>query len=123
MGVKVNVARWLPHLEAAKREGLTLNAYARSRGLAACTLYAARQLLGGAGGERATERNGRARCSASKTTVSATAFAAVRLATPVSALNGPRARLQARLPNGVMLEVSEVDAALLAVTIKTLARR
>jgi hypothetical protein len=122
MVVKVNLERWLPHLEAAKREGKTVNAYARSRGLAACTLYAARQMLSDAHGERTSKRKGPSQHSVSKA-VSGTAFAAVKLAAPVVPLSRPSARLQARLPNGVMLELAGADAALLAVAIKTLARR
>jgi hypothetical protein len=122
MGVKVNLDRWLPHLEAAKHEGKTLKAYARSRGLAACTLYAARQMLRELRGGRASERNGVAQRLPGKAAAGG-AFAAVKLATPVVPLSGPGARLQARLPNGVMLELAGADAALLAVAIKTLARR
>lgn len=63
MSVKVNLDRWKPHLATAKREGKTLNAYARSRGLAVCTLYAARQMLQGIG-EAGARSAGPARASA-----------------------------------------------------------
>ena len=33
MSGKVNLDRWVPNLEAARREGVTLAQYARSRGL------------------------------------------------------------------------------------------
>lgn len=57
---KVDLARWKPHLEAAKREGMTIARYAKEQGLSRHTLYAASQLLRAAGesgkGERGRKR-------------------------------------------------------------------
>ncbi len=117
MSVKVNLDRWMPHLAAAEREGKTLNAYALSRGLAPWTLYAARQMLRGMGSKR-----GPGRRTPSKA-VRDSAFAGVRLAAPVTPSSATAPRLQARLPNGVMLELSGADEALLGVAIQALARQ
>ena len=38
MSGKVNLDRWGPHLQAAKREGKSLTQYARSRGLSRYTV-------------------------------------------------------------------------------------
>ena len=122
MSVKVNLDRWMPHLEAAKREGKTLNAYARSLGLSPCTLYAAQQMLRSMNGRPAPDRRARGDRALSKRVVDS-AFATVRLAVPVASSNESSPRLQARLPNGVMLELSGADAALLGVAIQALARQ
>ena len=122
MSVKVNLGRWMPHLAAAEREGKTLNAYALGRGLAPCTLYAARQILRHMGDGPLPEARARGRRAPNKR-VPKSAFAAVRLAAPVASSNELAPRLQARLPNGVMLELSGADAALLGVAIRTLARQ
>ena len=122
MSIKVNLDRWKPHLAAAGREGKTLNAYARSRGLAPCTLYAARQILRDMGSGPAPERGAGAQRAPSKR-VANSAFAAVKLAAPVVPSSGSASRLQARLPNGVMLELAGADAALLTVAIQALARQ
>ena len=119
MGVKVNLDRWKPHLDAARREGMTLNAYARGRGLAPCTLYAARQILRDLGREPARGANAK---RASGKQVMNCAFAAVKLASAVALSSGSVPRLQARLANGVMLELAGADAKTLAVAIRTLAR-
>lgn len=121
MSVKVNLNRWLPHLAAAEREGKTLNAYARSHGLAPWTLYAARQMLRAMSGGAVPEGRVRGRPDPAKR-ASKSAFATVRLAAPVMPSSGPSPRLQARLPNGVMLELSGADATLLGVAIQRLAR-
>ena len=122
MGVKVNLERWMPHLVAADCEGKTLNAYARSRGLAPWTLYAARQMLRGMNGGPASERASGAHRAAGKRPPN-WAFAAVKVAAPGVPSGGSVPRLQARLPNGVMLELAGADARLLAVAIQTLARQ
>lgn len=122
MSGKVNLDRWIGHLETAKREGKTLNAYARSCGLSPCTLYAARQMLRGMNSKAGPDcRSGVNR--APRKRVMDSAFAAVRVAVPVVSSNSSVQRLQARLPNGVMLELSGADAALLGVAIQALARR
>jgi hypothetical protein len=121
MGVKVDLDRWMPHLAAAKREGKTLNAYARSCGLSPCTLYAAQQMLRGMSGA-APERRGRVQRVARKRGLDS-AFATVALAVPAAPLISSGARLQARLPNGVMLELAGGEAALLVVAIQALARQ
>lgn len=122
MGVKVNLDRWKPHLVAAKREGKTLNAYARSHGLSACTLYAARQILQAMNGGLASARPAHVKSSHGNR-VPNSAFAPVKVATPVLPSAGSSARLQARLPNGVMLELTGADAVLLGVAIQRLARQ
>ncbi len=122
MSVKVNLDRWMPHLAAAEREGKTLNAYALSRGLVPWTLYAARQMLRGMGSGPGPEGRARGRRTPNKR-VPKSEFAAVRLAAPVASSNELAPRLQARLPNGVMLELAGADAALLGAAIRTLARQ
>lgn len=120
MSGKVDLDRWAPHLLAAKREGKSLTRYARSRGLSRHTLYAARQMLRGKPGTR--RRPGAPR---RMTQLAPSAFAAVRLVTPSVAVSGSAPRLQARLPNGVALELScgGADAALLMAMIRALAGR
>ena len=124
MSGKVNLDRWMPHLEAARREGKTLNAYARGLGLSPCTLYAARQMLRNLNSRPAPDRRARVHRAPGKRVMDS-AFAAVRLAVPVpvASSNGTAPRLQARLPNGVMLELSGADAAVLGVAIQALARQ
>ncbi|MSQ53392.1 MAG: hypothetical protein EXR28_16090 [Betaproteobacteria bacterium] len=48
---KVNLDRWMPQLNAAKREGLSLARYAKTRGLSRYTLYAAREWIRKANGK------------------------------------------------------------------------
>ncbi len=125
MSGKVNLDRWTPHLAAARREGKTLARYARDRGLSPHTLYAARQMLRCLNGKPAAERWPHASRAANKP-VATSAFATVKLSAPSAALLGSALpRLQARLPNGVMLELTwgGADAALLAVAIQALAGR
>jgi hypothetical protein len=121
MSGKVNLDRWSPHLAAAKRERKTLTQYARERGLSRHTLYAARQTLRTVSGEPAVRRRARVLRAARKL-LPGPAFAAVKLA-PV--VGGSTPRLQARLPNGVMLELTwdGAEPALLAAAIGALARR
>jgi hypothetical protein len=124
MSGKVNLVRWAPHLLAAKREGVTLARYARSRGLSPYTLYAARQTLRRTGEWPATaERTPRSPGGIGKS-LPASAFASVKVSVADTALIAPAPRLQARLPNGVMLELNwgGTDSAL-AVAIRALAGR
>lgn len=115
---EVNLDRWTPHLMAAKREGKTLTQYARKRGLSRHTLYAARQMLRRVGGKASAPRQRRAGKPAP-------VFAAVKLSAASVALSGPGARLQARLPNGVTLELDcgGAGAALVGALIRALAGR
>ena len=124
MSGKVDLDRWTPHLAAARREGKTLAKYARNRGLSPHTLYAARQMLRRLNGKPAAERRPRVP-PAENTPLPNSVFAAVKLSAPSAALFGSAPRLQARLPNGVMLELmwGGADAALLAVAIQALAGR
>ncbi len=114
MSSKVNLDRWGPHLQAAKREGKSLTEYARSRGLSRHTLYAARQTLRSMGGKPGVERRPRAAQSG---------FATVKLLTPEIPSGGSAAQLRAQLPNGVKLELMWADGALLAAAIQALAGR
>jgi len=124
MSGKVNLDRWTPHLAAARREGKTLAKYARNRGLSPHTLYAARQMLRRLNGKPAAERWPRAPRAANKL-VPDSPFATVKLSAPSAALRGSAPRLQARLANGVMLELTwgGADAPLLAAAIQALAGR
>lgn len=85
---RINVARWQPHVEEARRRGLSLKAYAAEHGVSLYSLYRASQALReGASGEPHTPGG---------------KFAAVRVASP------PRTallRVAAQLPNGVSLQV------------------
>jgi len=114
MSGKVNLDRWGPHLQAAKREGKSLTEYARSRGLSRHTLYAARQMLRSIGGKPVVGRRPRAPQSG---------FTTVKLLTPEIPSGGSSAQLRAQLPNGVKLELTWADAPLLAAAIQALAGR
>ena len=114
MSGKVNLDRWSPHLQAAKREGKSLTEYARSRGLSRHTLYAARQMLRSIGGKPGVERRSCAPQSG---------FATVKLLASEIPSGGLSARLRAQLPNGVKLELMSADAPQLAAVIQALARR
>lgn len=84
---RINLERWQPHVEEARRRGVSLKAYAAERGVSLYSLYRASQALR-AGGGKAGEPQGR--------------FAAVRMvAAPASA----QLRVAAQLPNGVSLQV------------------
>ena len=124
MSGKVNLERWSPHLAAARREGKTLTRYARSRGLSRHTLYAARQMLRGLNGKPVAQRRPRVPRAANQP-LAESAFAAVKVSPPCAAPLGSAPRLQARLANGVMLELTwcGADAALLAAAIRAFAER
>jgi len=124
MSGKVNLDRWSPHLAAAKREGKTVTQYARGRGLSRHTLYAARQMLRRLNGKPAAERLPRVPRATNKL-VPDSAFAAVKLSAPLAPSGGAAPRLQARLPNGVMLELmwGGAEAGLLAAAIQALSGR
>jgi len=124
MSGKVNLDRWSPHLAAARREGKTLTQYARGRGLSRHTLYAARQMLRRMDGEPGVRP--RARGPRRTKQLAPSAFAAVRLAAPVAAVNESLGRrLRAQLPNGVELELTwdAAEPGLLAAAIQALSGR
>lgn len=87
---RINMARWQPHVEEARRRRMSLKAYAAEQGVSLYSLYRASQALReGAAVQAASTPNGR--------------FAAVRVAslpTPAAAV-----RLTANLANGVSLHV------------------
>jgi hypothetical protein len=124
MSGKVNLDRWAPHLMAAKREGKTLTRYARNHGLSRHTLYAARQMLRAMSGKPAVRRRPRVLPTTTKL-LPESAFAAVKLSAPCAPSGGEAPRLQARLPNGVMLELTwgGAEAGLLAAAIQALSGR
>ena len=98
MSGKVNLNRWIPHLEAAKREGVTLAQYARSRGLSRFTLYAAREMLNRDGGNVASERR---QVSSLKVKPPVTSnFAAVKISVSPEKLQESAPRLRAQLRHG-----------------------
>jgi hypothetical protein len=117
---KVDLGRWKPHLEAAKREGQTIARYARSRGLSRHTLYAASQQLGAEGGVNAGRP---ARRHRSAQPALSSAFAPVQWPSPVLVAAGTR--LEAQWANGAKLAIETNDPAreLLAVALKMLSRR
>jgi hypothetical protein len=117
-----NLARWQPHLEAAKREGKTLKDYAAEHGISRHTLYGARQVqrLVQSGGRL----NARAGGNGSAKPIAKSSFSAVRVVSGGGKTAPAKAslRMRAHLPNGVMLEwQSSADTALMAKLIGTLA--
>lgn len=120
MSGKVNLDRWGPHLQAARREGKSLTEYARDRGLSRHTLYAARQMLRSMGGTPCVEPRSRAPRSMNKARLQP-AFAAVKLLASDTPAGVAAAQLRAQLPNGVKLELVSADAPLLAAAINALA--
>ena len=108
---KVNLLRWGGHLARAKAKGITLAQYARENGLSRHTLYAAsQQQRAQAAVQRIEVRPGLPR----KGQAPRGAFIAVRLPeiaeVPERTADRGVAVLQARLPNGVHIDI-EVDAA------------
>jgi hypothetical protein len=100
----VDLARWQPHLEEARRRGLTLKAYAAEAGVSVYSLYRASQI---------------SRANAYDPPPSTTgAFVAVR-AVSASVPPAPLLRVAAQLPNGVSLQV-ETSAAGMASVIASL---
>jgi len=85
---RINMARWQPHVEEARRRGVSLKAYAAEQGVSLYSLYRASQALReGAPGETSTPSG---------------KFAAVRV---ISAPAATLLRVAAQLPNGVSLHV------------------
>jgi hypothetical protein len=84
----INLDRWQPHVEEARRRGMSLKAYAAEQGVSLYSLYRASQALREGGAGKPQTRSGK--------------FAAVRVvAAPASA----QVRVAAQLPNGVSLQV------------------
>jgi len=91
MTYRINMARWQPHVEEARRREVSLKAYAAEQGLSLYSLYRASQAM-----REGKEGDGAA------SSVPGGKFAAVRVvAAPAAAL----LRVSAQLPNGVALHV------------------
>lgn len=99
---RVDLNRWQPHVEEARRRGVTLKAYAAEQGLSLYSLYRASQVMRAGG---ATPESAQPKKPSSK-------FAAVRVVTPAAAIP---LRVNARLPNGVSLHVDVGGGELAAV--------
>lgn len=117
-------SKWIAHIEAAQREGLTLAAYSRAHGIAKNRLYEERQRLRRATMPGTTKRpvsSRRAKRALPKSD-DVTPFAQVRVS---AAQRAPMpSRLLAQLPNGATLELecTAGDASLVSVLIETLGR-
>jgi hypothetical protein len=121
MSGKVKLERWKPHLAAAEREGKTLTAYARERGISRHTLYAAREMVRAQG-----EAKGERRLTAARRRWprdAGPAFASVKVAAPVADSSTQAASLHAQLPNGVAVQVQcdVADTRLVITVLETLA--
>ena len=105
MNRRIDMARWQPHIEEARRRGVTLKAYAAAESVSLWSLYRASQALRGT--------------SAAKTPVPAGTrgrFSRVRVA---SAPMPAHLRIAAQLPNGVSVQV-DADSGDLAAVIAAL---
>ena len=98
---RVDLKRWQPHVEEARRRGVTLKAYAAELGVSVNSLYRASQVLG-QGGVPTSEPQ--------KPAVKR--FARVRV---VAAATAVPLRVAAQLPNGVSLHVEAVGSDVAAV--------
>ena len=105
MSGKVNLDRWMPHLNAAKREGVSLAQYAKAHGLSRYTLYAAREMMGKANDKPLPARQINAPRGNGKLVPSGSSFAPVKLVTLEAPRSTAVAQLRARLPNGVRVEL------------------
>jgi transposase len=117
-------SKWIAHIEAAQREGLTLAAYSRAHGIAKNRLYEERQRLRRATMPGTTKKPASARRAkqALPNSADVTPFAQVRVS---AAQRAPMpSRLLAQLPNGatVELECTAGDASLVSALIETLGR-
>ncbi|HTP38527.1 MAG TPA: hypothetical protein VMI92_03020 [Steroidobacteraceae bacterium] len=99
---RINLERWQPHVEEARRRGVSLKAYAAQEGVSLYSLYRASQVLRQGAAVRPAKATGGK-------------FAAVRV---VAAPTPVLLRVAAHLPNGVSLQVdargSEVAAVIAA---------
>jgi len=113
---------WSRHIETAAREGKTLATYAREQGLQAQELYAYKKRL-----RRRTAELERSQVvieEAKKQAVKSNAFVEVNLSVPSDEKEARSARLLARLPNGVDVELlcGRADEGLLKALIDSLWR-
>lgn len=112
----VGLARWRPHLRAAKVAGVSLARYARERGVSRDMLYAAqraereRQAVDEAG-DGGSPGNAKRASRSPLPVVTPFVPVAVRRSAP---------RLAVRLPNGVALECQDFEADALRVLIASL---
>lgn len=97
---RVNLERWQPHVEEARRRGVTLKAYAAEQGLSLYSLYRASQVMREGGAPPA----GTAEPATRK-------FAPVRVVAAAAAT----LRVAAQLPNGVSLQVEACEGDLAGV--------
>ena len=117
-------SKWIAHIEAAQREGLTLAAYSRAHGIAKNRLYEERQRQRRATLPGTTKKPASARRAKQALPKSgdATPFAQVRVS--ASQRTPMPSRLLAQLPNGVSveLECTAGDVSLVSALIETLGR-
>ena len=99
---RVDLTRWQPHVEEARRRGVTLKAYAAEQGVSVNSLYRASQVLRQGSGQPTSEPQNPA----------AKRFARVRV---VPAATAVPLRVMAQLPNGVSLHVEAVGGDVAAV--------
>lgn len=92
MSRRLGLNRWQPHIQEARRRGVTQKAHATEQGLSMYSLYQGSRVLRAGG---ATPQPAAPKKPSSK-------FAAVRVVTPAAAMP---LRVNARLPNGVSLHV------------------
>ena len=110
---QVGMARWGPHLRAAKAAGVSLAHYAREHGLSRDMLYAARRAERDR--EAVEETGGRQPAKRARRSLPTVVSAFVPVAVRRSA-----ARLAVRLPNGVALDCQDFDAEVLRALIASL---
>ena len=120
MSGKVNLDRWIPHLNAAKREGISLAQYAKTHGLSRYTLYAAREWIRKANGKPLPGRQINAPQASGKLVPGGSSFAAVKLVTLEAPPGTAVAQLRARLPNGVRVELIGGDPEVVFAAIQAL---
>jgi hypothetical protein len=112
----VGLARWRPHLRAAKVAGVSLARYARERGLSRDMLYAAQRAERE---RRAVDDAGDQVSPGSSKRASRSLPVVVSPFVPV-AVRRSAARLAVRLPNGVALDCQDFDAEVLRALIASL---
>jgi len=111
----------MAHIEAARREGKTLSAYAREHGLSRQHLYHVRRRMRELCAEPEDSRISTAKTAGPPELGSP--FAEVKMASPPVSMS-PRARLWAHLPNGVNVELlcTSADVDLLMAMMDSLGR-